>query len=372
MEHAEQAAFDEQGHAEQGDQAALDEQRVHDLGPAHVRDEDRRARRRHAPREALADGHAHARLDLLLQPSGPRGNELVAGLVQQQDHRRVRTHDRPDAVEQVREQAVEVEVCERGLGDHLELPQARGRLLCNGARLPLAREQDRVVDGQRGAAGELGREHDLGLGVAAPGLRPGERERPERARPRDKGDGDGRSRIQLDHQLVVPLVARRRGEGLRVELREHDRLAAAHGPRRGLRRVDRRLVERPHLAEQVLLARVDRADGDLLDRDAVLLEHVDDAPVGERRHGQPRDLHECLFPVERAREHLPGLGQEADALVSRDLVARDHAWWPSTARTGRSTPPGSGRVGFLRISCLEEGRTLAPTLSTRPHFAGSA
>ena len=88
-----------------------------------------------------------------------------------------------------------------------------------------------------------------------------------------------------------------------------------------LRRVDRRRVQHPHLLEEVLLLRIGSGDGDLLDRDAVIVEDVDDAPVRERGHREPRHLHERLLPLERGGQRLTGLGEEANPLVGRDRAS---------------------------------------------------
>ena len=54
-------------------------------------------------------------------------------------------------------------------------------------------------------------------------------------------------------------------------------------------------------------------DRDPLDR-AVLAEAVDDAPVRDRRHGETSDAAQRRLDVQRAREHLAGAGEEAQAL----------------------------------------------------------
>jgi hypothetical protein len=113
----------------------------------------------------------------------------------------------------------------------------------------------------------------------------------------------------------VPLVACRLPQRLRVELGKDDGLAAPQRLCSRLRRIERRRIEHAHLPQQVLLARLARGHGDLLDGHSVLLEHVDDAPVAERRHREPRDLDERLLPVERLREDVARLGEEANALV---------------------------------------------------------
>ena len=159
VEDSQQPALDHQRHPEQRLQPALNEQRIDELGALGVRDEDGRAGGRHPAGEALADGDPHAGLDLFLEPARPRGDQLLARVVEQQRHRRVGAHHRAEAVEQVLQQPVEIEVGEGGLRDHLEVAQPGGGLFRRRASLALAGEQDRVVDGERGTPCQLGREH---------------------------------------------------------------------------------------------------------------------------------------------------------------------------------------------------------------------
>ena len=55
--------------------------------------------------------------------------------------------------------------------------------------------------------------------------------------------------------------------------------------------------------------RIDVGDRELRHR-PVVLDQMDDAPVGETRHGEPRDVRQRRFDVERGGERLSRFGQE--------------------------------------------------------------
>ena len=317
VEDAQEPALDEERHAEQRFQPFLGQERVEQLGLADIGDEDRPALLGDPAREAAAEWNPNplARLDVLLEALGPARDELLSLLVQEERDRGVGAHDPADPLEQVPQEAVEVEMREGGLRDDLEVAQASDRLFRIRACLALSREEHRVVHGQRRSAREAFRERHLGLAVLALRLRPGQRQRAERVAAGDQRHRHGGARSELGDQLEVPLVTNRRGQRLRVELAEDHRLPRAQRPRRRLRRVDGRRIEHPHLAQQVFLPGIDSRHRDLMDGGAVALQDVDDAPVGQRRDGELRDANERRLPIEGGRERLARLGKEAHSGV---------------------------------------------------------
>jgi hypothetical protein len=124
VQYADHAPLDQQRHAEQRLQALLDEDRIEDVGAGDVVDDDRSPLLRDPPGEPAAEWHAHPRLDLLLQPARRAGFELVGPLVEQQDRGGVDRDEAAHAREQLADQVVELEVCERRLTDRLEVAKA--------------------------------------------------------------------------------------------------------------------------------------------------------------------------------------------------------------------------------------------------------
>jgi hypothetical protein len=75
-------------------------------------------------------------LDLLLQPLGRPGGQRPSVVLDQEDGGGVHLEDLLDALQQLGEQVVEAEVGECGLGDALDVLEARDCLLSgNGLRL---------------------------------------------------------------------------------------------------------------------------------------------------------------------------------------------------------------------------------------------
>src|SRR5439155_8365313 len=91
-------------------------------------------------------------------------------------------------------------------------------------------------------------------------------------------------------------------------------LAGANDVREPVRRggVDRVLP--PELPRPGDLARVDVRDGDVTQLAAVV-EQLDRAPVGERRHGELRDALERRLVLERRRQDLGDAREEREALA---------------------------------------------------------
>ena len=153
VEDADDAALDEERHAEEAADPLLAEQRVEDVAMVDVGDDDRTPLGRDAPREAAADGDPDALLDLLLDALGGSRAQHAAVLLEHEDGGGVGVEDLAHAVEQRAEQVLRGQVGERGVGDALDgLDDAHGvlRLL---ARTPLAFEEPGVVDRERGAVG---------------------------------------------------------------------------------------------------------------------------------------------------------------------------------------------------------------------------
>ena len=89
MEHPDQLALDDQRHAEQRHDALLAQDRIEDVGVVDVGDEDRDAFGRDPAREPAAERDPDAALDLLLDPIGGAGDELLRIGVEQEDRNRV-------------------------------------------------------------------------------------------------------------------------------------------------------------------------------------------------------------------------------------------------------------------------------------------
>ena len=129
VQHADDTVAHEQRHAEEGLDAFLEQDRIEHVGVVDVGEEDRSALGCDAAGEAAADGDAHALLDLFFDADGRARDELVGGLVEEQDGAGVDVEDRVDPVEQLREQFLQVEMRERRVGDGLE---ARQVVVVNG------------------------------------------------------------------------------------------------------------------------------------------------------------------------------------------------------------------------------------------------
>ena len=87
---------DDERHAEQGLHAALAQDRVEDVRPLDVVEDDPPAIGRDPARKAASERDAHAALDLLLEPEGRPGHQLVRVLIDQQHHAGVDVENRPD------------------------------------------------------------------------------------------------------------------------------------------------------------------------------------------------------------------------------------------------------------------------------------
>ena len=153
------------------------------------------------------------------------------------------------------QQAVEVEVAERRLRDDLEVAQPRDRLFRLGARLALPREEDRAVHRERRAAREPGRERQLS---AAPYSR-SDSDHASVSAPRVVAAARPAAPPRPTSERACVISSKWRSSRVVVasdsgsNSAEDHRLTRAQRARRRLRRVDRRRVEHPHLAQQVFL-----------------------------------------------------------------------------------------------------------------------
>ena len=123
VKYADDPVAHDQRHAEEGLDAFLEQNRIEHVAVVDVGEEDRSALGGDAAGEAAADGDAHALLDFFFDSDGGARDELVGGLVEQQDGARVDVEDRVDPLEQLREQLLELEMRERRVGDGLEARQ---------------------------------------------------------------------------------------------------------------------------------------------------------------------------------------------------------------------------------------------------------
>ena len=139
MHDADQRPEMEQRNADQRADPGFTENRVHDLSLRHLVDDDRRALGGNAAREPLADRNRDRELELCVQSLRRSRNERPALLVHQQHHGRVGVEEVSDALEQLVEKLLEIEVRERRLGDRLEAEEAvlrQAALLRDGRLVP--------------------------------------------------------------------------------------------------------------------------------------------------------------------------------------------------------------------------------------------
>jgi hypothetical protein len=127
VDDAEDPALGDQRRAQQRPDTLVAEDRVEDVGVVDVLDHDGYAFRGDPACEAAADRNADALLDLLLEPLGGARDELRPLRVEEQHRAGVGPERVADARQQLGEQLVEREVCERRVRDRLELPKGLGR-----------------------------------------------------------------------------------------------------------------------------------------------------------------------------------------------------------------------------------------------------
>ena len=120
VQDADDAAFDQQGDAEQRADALLAQDRVEDVGVVDVFDRDRAALCGDAAGEALADGDHDAALDLFLDPLGGACVQQLAAVVEQQDRGGVGVQDLADPQQQLAQELLVGEMRERRIRHPLE------------------------------------------------------------------------------------------------------------------------------------------------------------------------------------------------------------------------------------------------------------
>ncbi len=128
VENAEQAAADEQRHAEHRLDPLLAQNRVEHVRVIDVFEHHRMPVCGDAPRKSTAHRNPNPSLDLLLDPHCCARDELVRLLVQQQDSARVDSENLAGANKERREENVELQVRERRIRERLKLLQTVGVL----------------------------------------------------------------------------------------------------------------------------------------------------------------------------------------------------------------------------------------------------
>ncbi len=173
-------------------------------------------------------------------------------------------------------------------------------------------EQQRVVDGDRRAPGQLDRKQEIVLAVAVPTVRPHQSDGADRPSPCEERHDDRRSKReppQDRQQLVVTLACL--DQELIGDLGKELGLLRPQDLRDAARRVE---VGRIAVAE-LLRPRDEIGIGvrnrKPLELRPVVAEHVDRTPVREPRHRQPGDLAQGLSIVTRRGQHLAGLREKA-------------------------------------------------------------
>jgi len=188
-----------------------------------------------------------------------------------------------------------------------------------------------VLDGGRGAQGEILRELEVVVAEAAAALGGGERQRAERAvggphrHDHQRAHADPSDRLELLRVLNRVLAEPVRDLGQQLGGAAPDDAGDAGGRRRVGR------VAAAQVRGHGDLLGVGVRERDLLDR-AVGVRQVDGAPVRQPRDGEPGDALQRLLVVEARSEELSGAGEEALALLGllglRDVlddVDRVHA-----------------------------------------------
>ena len=124
VQHPDDVAADEQGHAQQAPDAPVDQQRVPNRGVVHGGEDDRLAGRRDPAGEAGAKRDAHALTDLFLDPARSGRDQLPGRPVEQQHGCGVGLEHLLHALDQGPEQRLLVEPGQRGVRHRLDVAQA--------------------------------------------------------------------------------------------------------------------------------------------------------------------------------------------------------------------------------------------------------
>ena len=172
-------------------------------------------------------------------------------------------------------------------------------------------EEERVVDRERGAPGDLVRELEVGRAEPAARLTRPKGDRAEQAPACLERDDDVRNRAEGLVEREVLLVDRGAGQRGVAGVLDEVRLAAPHdlAHRVGLVRLGR--VTAPELAQQ-LRALVVAVGDHYLPQGGVLVERIDDAVVGDPRDEQPRQIGQGRLVVQRRGEQRARLGEKVE------------------------------------------------------------
>ena len=170
-----------------------------------------------------------------------------------------------------------------------------------------------VVERQTDARGKLVCHVELELVVAPARIDCSERDRPQRAAARAHGGDDERAWGDLAHQShALRIVGNDLLDHLGREVRNEHRSARAQYTRDRIARAEDR-VAGAQSGGELRVARVRVGDGHA-PHSAFVVQHVDNAPVGDAADGQVGHLAQAGFGVERRAQHGRG---------GRQKVARD-------------------------------------------------
>ena len=172
--------------------------------------------------------------------------------------------------------------------------------------------QPRVVDRRGGVPRQLLREGGVLFSVHPAGLGRDERDRADHLAAGGERHGHVGLRRERARDFELVVVEAEGCERALVDLRHEHGLGPA---RRDRDRREHRLLQ---LAGERELERVGVLEREPLEPSVE--EDVDRAPVGDPRHGKPRDVGERLLVVERAPEHPAGLGEERLPLLGELAV----------------------------------------------------
>jgi hypothetical protein len=273
----------------------------------------RERRRRGAAREGVAAGQLREVEGLAVLVEDDEALEQLA-------HRRGEDLIRRCAAEHLCRCLVDVDEAAVGRlhGDRRgEVGEHRLELALGPAQLG---EETRVVEGERGAAGDLGGQLDVVLRIGRRGAEAQEAEHADRSPARDERDGKRARVARAPHQLQVLVVDREGAQLLGADLVLHVRLAGARDDRDRVRPGDVEWVARPRDAQQLGGPGVDRVDRGLAQ--LTVADEVDGAQLGHVGHGEAHDLLEHRVGLRRRLEQAPGAGGEVRAHARRALVGQ--------------------------------------------------
>ena len=181
-------------------------------------------------------------------------------------------------------------------------------------------EEKRVLDRERGAPADLARQLEVDRAEPPSRLAGAERDRPEQQSARLERDDDVRGRVEGPVEGEMLLVDRGASERRVACILDQVRLARAEHLGDGVGLVLLGRVALAERAQELLPLGIPVRDHDLTQAAALLLDHVDDAVVGEPRDEQRGELRERRRVVEPGGEERARLGEEADLLLGVPLL----------------------------------------------------